>query len=76
MIKYNSFNFDKNTIQQIRASKMATHRPMVYIITGDKEAYVGETVNVVTRVHDHLANQERKKLKTINHYLHSSAVKI
>ncbi len=40
--------------------------PVVYIISGNEEAYIGETCSVINRFHQHLQNTERKKLKKID----------
>ena len=40
--------------------------PMVYILTNDKEAYVGQTTSVATRIGQHGANEEKSRFKTVN----------
>lgn len=39
--------------------------PVVYIIYNDKEIYIGETVNINTRMQQHLANKDRRRLKKV-----------
>lgn len=40
--------------------------PIVYLIDGDKELYIGETQNIFNRFEQHLNNPARKDLKNIN----------
>jgi uncharacterized protein len=39
--------------------------PMVYIISNDKEVYIGESTNTIARMGQHLANDERRKLTSL-----------
>lgn len=39
--------------------------PVVYIISNDTEAYVGETTSISTRLEQHLSNQARRGLKEV-----------
>ncbi|QSZ41371.1 DUF2075 domain-containing protein [Sulfurimonas aquatica] len=54
--------------------------PTVYIIYSekDKQAYIGETTNIINRLKQHLAHPEKKKLKNIkiifSHYFNKSSV--
>lgn len=65
MIELQTFNFDKNIKDKIKSMNYGTKWPMVYIIEGEKEAYIGETANAIVRSYQHLKNPERKKLKKI-----------
>ncbi len=40
--------------------------PMVYILANDKEAYVGQTTSVATRITQHGANEEKQDFNTVN----------
>ena len=48
-----------------RADPMHDNWPVVYLLSGDDQIYVGETVNAATRVLQHLSSPERKHLKRV-----------
>jgi hypothetical protein len=54
-----SFPFDKNNRQKIREYRFGTNWPVVYIIEGTNEAYVGQTTDAFLRTSSHLDNPER-----------------
>ncbi len=63
------YSFNKNGIQEMKSkSKHGEDWPVVYILNGDKEAYVGETQNSFERMNQHYANinSSRKNLTKIN----------
>lgn len=63
------FSFDKNGINKLRSdSKHYEDWPVVYILNGDKEAYVGETQSAYDRMNQHYINKDttRKNLTRIN----------
>lgn len=66
MTNINTLPFDKETYGKLKKIKYGTNWPVVYIINNDKEVYIGETTNVGLRSNQHLANEVRKSLKTIN----------
>lgn len=71
MIKISGeMSFDKNVAGLLAVNtkdivKDIDDWPVVYIISNDTEAYVGETTNIRTRLEQHLANQARQKLKEV-----------
>ena len=52
--------------QKISNDKDIADWPVVYIINNDKEAYIGETVNMPNRAVQHWQNPKRQCLETIN----------
>lgn len=48
-----------------RADERHTNWPVVYTISADDEIYVGETLSVANRLHQHLTSEERKVLKKV-----------
>lgn len=60
--------FDQTAFKQIK-EEMPTYYifPTVYIIycKKSKKAYIGETTNILNRLHQHLSNSEKKQLKNI-----------
>jgi hypothetical protein len=62
-------SFTKDTIREISENQWVRNKwPLVYIISDDrlKEAYVGESTNALSRMLNHLANDERLKLSTLH----------
>lgn len=67
--KIEQYSFDKNGILHLKNdSKHSEDWPVVYILNGDKEAYVGETQSAYDRMNQHYANRDcsRKNLTKIN----------
>lgn len=67
--KIEQYSFDKNGIFSLKGkSKHSEDWPVVYVLNGKKEAYVGETQNAYNRMNQHYANKEisRKNLTKIN----------
>ena len=58
--------FNAGTPNVLKREKYGTDWPVVYIINNSKEAYVGETTDASIRSNQHLANEVRRKLDTIN----------
>ena len=58
--------FNAGTPNILKNVKYGTDWPVVYIINNSKEAYVGETTDASIRSNQHLANEVRRKLDTIN----------
>ncbi|WPQ63267.1 DNA/RNA helicase domain-containing protein [Chitinophaga sancti] len=72
------FPFNKdilNRLDEIHFSR--DHWPVIYILTGDGYAYVGETKDLFTRLSKHLTHSLKKKLTNIyiisSHLFHKSA---
>lgn len=63
------YTFSKDTIRQISNNQFVKNKwPLIYIISGDKikEAYIGESTNALSRMLNHLTNEERLKLSTLH----------
>lgn len=64
--KYRRFSFDQEGAEKIKLSvDKGQNWPVVYILNGDKEAYVGETNNAYKRMGQHLENQKRSVMTHI-----------
>lgn len=66
MTKIFSTEFDKNSLEEIKTYKYGKNWPIVYILHGKSEAYVGETISAYRRTKNHLDDKNRKKLNIIN----------
>lgn len=65
--KIEQYSFDENGINNLKInSKHGVDWPVVYILSGNKEAYVGETQNAYDRMKQHFSNKKRKNLTKIN----------
>ena len=64
--KIKQFPFDANGINTIKGSNKGEDWPVVYILSGEKEAYIGETQNAYNRMKQHSENPERKNLTEIS----------
>lgn len=60
------YDFDDIGIEKIRSLSYGMNWPIVYILNGDKEVYVGETANAYQRMKQHKRNPVRKKLDKVN----------
>lgn len=58
--------FNNAYSETISKDKSISDWPVVYILSNNKEAYVGETVNMPNRAAQHYANEERRRLSTVN----------
>lgn len=58
-------DFTRETILSLHGLKYIDGWPVVYIIYGDKDAYIGETVDVGTRLMQHYKDPSRRKLKKV-----------
>ena len=64
--KYRRFLFNQDGAEKIKSSvDKGQNWPVVYILNGDKEAYVGETNNAYKRMSQHLENQKRSVMTHI-----------
>jgi hypothetical protein len=61
-----SFEYDKDKFNEIGDDRYGRNWPVVYILEGGKEAYIGETTDVFKRSHQHYTRPERKRLKSIH----------
>lgn len=61
LIKSFEYNIDK--LEDIKKYKYGKNWPVVYVLEGGKEAYVGETVHAYNRSYQHWSKEERKKLE-------------
>lgn len=61
-----TFRFDKSGLEEVKHLPNGTDWPVVYLITNDKEVYIGETSSAGNRMTQHLDNPERKALKEIH----------
>lgn len=61
-----SFDYDKEHFGLIGTYKYGKNWPVVYVLEGGKEAYIGETINVYKRSQQHFIRPERKNLNHIH----------
>ncbi len=50
----------------IANDKDISNWPVVYILNNDREAYIGETVNMFNRASQHLTNDDRRRLSAVH----------
>lgn len=60
------YDFNNLGIEEIRSLSYGVNWPIVYILNGDKEVYVGETANAYQRMKQHKRNPIRRKLDKVN----------
>ncbi|MBM7610146.1 DUF2075 family protein/adenylate kinase [Lysinibacillus composti] len=58
--------FQDKSLNQIGNNESYLNYPVIYILNGSKEAYIGETVYFKKRMRSHIKNKERKSLE----YMH------
>ncbi len=64
--KYRKFPFNEEGAEKIKTSvDKGQNWPVVYILSGDSEAYVGETNNAYKRMGQHLEKKKRSVMKNI-----------
>lgn len=64
--KYKKISFDSEGIAKIKEDpNKGQNWPVVYILSGDKEAYIGETNNAYKRMGQHLENTKRSVMNNI-----------
>ena len=61
-----TFKFNHNGLEEVKNQPLGVDWPVVYLLTGSSEIYIGETSNARARMEQHLANPERDKLKEIH----------
>ncbi len=60
-----SFTFQKDLFQDFKNLQHGSNWPVVYIIHDDKEAYIGQTTNIISRSKQHYVLEDRKRLPLI-----------
>ena len=64
--KYKRFSFNNEGAEKIKNTlDKGQNWPIVYILNGEKEAYVGETNNAYKRIGQHLENKRRLVMKNV-----------
>ena len=62
---YKKYSFSSKSINRIKNEPDGQNWPVVYILNGKKEAYVGETNNAYHRMTQHFNDPQRKVMKNI-----------
>ena len=60
------FDFNFLALSQLQAQSFGSNWPVVYIIENGNDAYVGETTSAVRLIKNHLEDNRRRPLKTVN----------
>lgn len=55
-----SWPFDNGSLNKINNKEQFLNYPVIYILNGYKEAYIGETVYFKNRMKAHIKNPDRK----------------
>ena len=66
MTRIKKYPFNKEKINQIRNDDFGTDWPVVYMIEGEKEMYIGESTDVYSRTIQHLNDNRRDNLNDIH----------
>lgn len=68
MVNIIPFTFEESSLHSINDTETYVNYPVIYILNGDKEAYIGETVHFKKRIKQHLKLKptERKQLSQIH----------
>lgn len=74
MIEVIPLDFDKTSIDEIDRTADYLNYPVIYILNGQKEAYIGETVHFQKRMKQHLKlkQADRKNVNQINLVKHET----
>ncbi|MCT4777781.1 MULTISPECIES: DUF2075 domain-containing protein [Exiguobacterium] len=74
MIEVIPLDFDKTSIDEIDRAADYLNYPVIYILNGEKEAYIGETVHFQKRMKQHLKlkQADRKNVDQINLVKHET----
>lgn len=62
MTEIQTFDFNPSGFQRVDAHPLGHDWPVVYILEGEKEVYVGETTGAWMRFKEHYENPERRRL--------------
>lgn len=68
-LQVSKHSFDKESIKNLEDNLWVKNLwPLIYIISDEAlgEAYVGESTNAISRLHNHLANKQRNKLNNLH----------
>jgi len=66
MSEIRTYPFNREGIESIRKYKYGRSWPVVYILEGDKELYVGESISAYARAKQHLDNEQKRRLNKIH----------
>ncbi|MBP3385624.1 MAG: DUF2075 domain-containing protein [Candidatus Methanomethylophilaceae archaeon] len=66
IMRISAFPFDKDGRESLRSDEAGTDWPVVYMISNDSEAYIGETCSMHNRMQQHLQNGSRRSLKELS----------
>ncbi len=66
LVAIREFDFKESGHKKLVEFTKGRDWPVVYMITNKKEAYIGETCSVLTRMKNHMDNEARKDLKIIH----------
>ncbi|NLW15898.1 MAG: Flp pilus assembly complex ATPase component TadA [Erysipelothrix sp.] len=61
--KFETYDFNSDSLDDIRLSEKGTRWPVVYYIKDDKEIYIGETVDAFNRTRTHLNSKDKNRVK-------------
>ena len=61
-----SWPFEQGSLNHINNKEQFLNYPVIYILNGNKEAYIGETVYFKNRMKAHIKNPDRKNLDRVN----------
>lgn len=61
-----TYRYEKEDLAEIEKFRFGRNWPVVYILEGRKEAYIGETTDICRRSKEHYANALRRKLDLIH----------
>lgn len=65
-MKISTFSFDKNHLDDVSSKTWGMKWPVVYILNNEQDAYVGETIQCVERMKQHLHDERRQDMENIN----------
>jgi len=66
MIDIRKFQFNEDGFVKIRKYQYGENWPIVYISENNKEAYIGETINLYARSKQHYKNPDRRRLDSVH----------
>lgn len=68
-----TINFNvKSILSELFNSKYGQNWPVLYLLTGKKEVYVGETLNLMNRLLQHKSNQKKSHLSKVTYLIDES----
>lgn len=66
MVKVDTFLFQKEKFEHLKKYHYGLNWPVVYILQGESEIYIGETTNLYSRSKQHSENQDRMRLRHLH----------